>query len=241
MKLKKLFFEGVLLSVLLSGCFKVSQSVDELNDVQDLFGQTEKVIEKATGWNFEEKEKKRILAEKVSGYTVELKGVKFLETSVESITLMFLEGVDKKEYLTSIFVQYPVDISMDKVCERLENSFGEEKKSMYCSWPSQVYWPDEIWNLGHDDISAYQQERSDGKRLWGSQKTIADLVKEEEQALKIYENWQQYSRIYAQSAKNSWDVIKEEPLLTAVLFTDNEKYENVLILDGFHKFIGSIL
>ncbi|MBS6195908.1 MAG: hypothetical protein KH828_10050 [Clostridiales bacterium] len=246
-KFRRIFFLPViflLTSCLLIGC-QSSSKEESKTDLENIFGLAEKDVGRILDWDFTKAETKPVSSPSLEGYVMEMNNIEFLDSTAVSVHLMFLEDSSGESHLTLLYAEYPSDAEMAPVSNALETLWGESRSTMYCSWADRIFWPEGLWagSSAYNSVESLQHQDGDGKHLWGSLQTVADLLDGKTNPEKIYESWQEYSQIYAQSLKNGWDVVKKEPLVTAVLFENNSDFEkeNVVIIDGFQKFMGNFI
>lgn len=228
-----------------SGCKSDLKQNHVGKNLESAFGQKEEDAAETLGWDLDRAEKETLSEGPLKGYSVKVSDTEFLGSEAESVHMIFMEDLSGEPRLTLLYVEYGSDESMDEIAGELENIWGEEREEMYCSWPDRIYWPEGLWagSGTYNNVEAFHQHKKEGKRMWGSDETVESILKEEKNPEEVYGTWQQYSKAYVQSMKNDWNIVKEEPVITAVLFETCEDYkkENVLLIDGFQKFIGTYM
>ena len=237
---RKLPICGILLGMLLaSGCG--GKQENDWKDLDSVFGKTQEETEDILGWDLQKAEEEPLSDQTMDGYALKLENIDFLGQKAEQIHMIFMEDLSGTFRLTLLYADYPDGETMEPAAEVLRGIWGEERSSMYCSWPDLIYWPQDLWAGGnaYNDPANFLQTEKEGKRMWGNEETVGELRAEEEDPVQTYENWIPYARTYVQSLKNDWNQVREEPSVTAVLFESCEDFgkENVVIIDGFQKFM----
>lgn len=239
---RKLSICGILLGMLLaSGCG--GKQENDWKDLESVFGKTQEEAEEILGWNLATAKEESLSDQTMDGYALKLENTNFLGQKAEQVYVVFMEDLSGTLRLTLLYADYPDGETMDPAAEELRGIWGEERSLMYCSWPDMIYWPQGLWAGGnaYNDPANFNQTEKTGKRMWGNEETVGELLSEEEEPMQTYENWIRYARTYVQSLKNDWNQVREEPSVTAVLFESCEDFgkENVVIIDGFQKFMGT--
>lgn len=236
---------GFLLLGSLAGCNTLEKSSDEWAELEDVFGQTRMQAQEMLGWDLQEAEEESLSDQGMGGYACKVEDTDFLGMEAVCVHLIFMEDQEQTPRLTLLYAEYPSGKDLDLVADSLQKIWGEARTEMYCSWPDMIYWPQGLWAGGsaYNNTENFFQTRQEGKYMWGSEETIGELLEDEESPQRKMESWIPYSRIYIQSLKNDWNQVKEEPQVTAVLFEScrDFKKENVVIIDGFQKFMGTYM
>ena len=235
----------LLITGMLSGCKSDAKENSAGKNLESAFGQKEEDAVKTLGLDLNGAEKEALSEEQLKGYSMKVSDTEFLGSQAKSVHMIFMEDLSGVPRLTLLYAEYSSGEHMDEVAGELQAIWGEDREEMYCSWPDRIYWPEGLWagSADYNHVDAFHQYKKEGKRMWGSAETVESILKEEKNPEEVYGIWQQYSRAYAQSMKNDWNIVKEEPVITAVLFEKCEDYkkENVLLIDGFQKFIGTYM
>ena len=237
---------GVFLFILsLGACNPSLDDKGNFEELEDVFGQTHEEIQEILGWDLQNAENEPLSDQQIEGYALKVKQIDFLGMEADCVHMVFMEDPAQTPRLTLLYAEYPPGENMDPVSESLQKIWGEARTEMYCSWPDLIYWPQGLWAGGsaYNDPASFLQTEKSGKLMWGSKETIGDVLADEENPRQIFESWIPYARTYIQSLKNDWEQVEQEPLVTAVLFEKCEdfKKENVVIIDGFQKFMGTYM